>query len=105
MVNIDYLNNISFNRGDTVNLYIQCNDYDFKEGDSLKLIVEKESELIIEKTFTTVENNIIYIELTSSETKDMPLGDYNYSLFAFYEKDLVSCVIDNNNLTIKEGLN
>lgn len=105
MVNIDYLNNISFNRGDTVNLYIQCNDYDFKEGDSLKLMVEKDGELIIEKTFTTVENNIIYIELTSCETKDMPLGVYNYSLFAFYEKDLVSCIIENNILTIKEGLN
>lgn len=104
MVNIDYLNNISFNQGDTVDLYVKCNDYNFVEGDKLKLIVKQGKDVIYEKDFNIVEDNIIYIELTSNETKKIPLGEYNYSLIAFYDSDLVSCIIENNIINIKEGL-
>ena len=63
-------------------------------GDSIKITIKRniDGKAVLEKTFTSVQNNTINFELTEEESESLPVGDYVYAL-DWYQDDSFMCNI------------
>ena len=59
----------------------------FTASDEIKMTVKDSMNgtTLLEKTFSDIQNNTISIELTSSETAQLPVGNYVYSIDWYQE--------------------
>lgn len=75
--------NIKISKGDTFNVLFQVNGYEFKETDVVIFTIKKgiySSDVLIEKVFNDIQNNIINVVITANEMSKLSTGAYVYDL-------------------------
>lgn len=106
MVNIDYHNNIEIIQGENMNITLKANDYKFISSDKIIFVISnKSNNCLVKKEFNLFEGNKCFIEFSSIETLNFPVGEFSYSIIGYFDSDQVSYLIEDNKIIIKEGLN
>lgn len=75
--------NIKISQGDTFNVCFQVFGYEFKDTDIVVFTVKKntfDTENLIEKTYSDIQNNQINVMITADEMETLAVGDYVYDL-------------------------
>ena len=75
-------------------LPVTINGATFSANDALKLTVKKKPDgpAIVEKEFSTIQDNTVRFVLTASETELLPPGEYVYTL-DWYQNNAFMCHI------------
>lgn len=88
ILSIDYYNKITFNQGDSGMICFGSSPYLFEEGDKIIFTIIKDDEVVFTKESSLVDRGLMFLELTSEETKSILIGKYNYMVYAVYYKNL-----------------
>lgn len=89
-------NTIEMTEGDYgIALPITITGVEMAVGDAIKLTVKKSGEILLEKIFTSIMNNEVSLELTESESAELPVGTYVYTL-DWYQDGNFMCNIFRN---------
>lgn len=97
-------NKITMPRGDTLKAVVSMQSgstvYTPQAGDVVKFALKKLSRNIISKT---IPNDTLLLELTPDDTKNLPIGEYRYTLKLTYANGDVDTFIDSLLTLNREG--
>lgn len=104
MLKVDYHLNIEVSHGDSGCLFFGSNPYVFEGGEEIRLEVFIGEDIIFSKKSDIVDRGLLFLELTKSEVESIPVGDFNYRVFATYDNGSMSeYVINSKGFKVKEG--
>lgn len=86
-------NSITMTEGDWgIKLPVTISGVTFTASDSVKITVKTGETTLLEKDFGNILQNTVNLELTSSESANLPVGAYIYSL-DWYQEGAFMCNI------------
>ena len=96
-------NDIMMAEGDFgIELPLKITGFTLATGDSVAIVIKKapNGEVILTKTFDTVTQNTVKLELTEAESALLPPGKYFYRLDAYQEGNYKNNLIKSAILTV-----
>lgn len=74
----------------------------FATSDEIKMAIKDamNGNTLLEKTFSDIQDNTISIELTSSETEQLPVGNYVYSIDWYQEGHFLCNIVPASNFKV-----
>lgn len=104
MLKVDYHLNIEVTQGDSGCLFFGSNPYTFDDGNEIKLEIYLGNEIIFSKKSSIVDRGLLFLELTENETKNIPVGVYEYKVYASYGDNVFrEYVVSSKEFKVKEG--